>query len=91
MLNENELKTYTQLMKTRFMEDPGVLFQVNGLDRADLLIAALEGQIQAFMAENAVQLLPDGLGLLIGYSTREWPEGRLAQVMQQSAQKMRMF
>ncbi|OFV69095.1 GNAT family N-acetyltransferase [Acetobacterium wieringae] len=89
MLNENELKTYTQLMKTRFMEDPGVIFQVNGLDRADLLIEAqFAGQIQAFMVQNAVQVLPDGQGLLIGYATREWPEERLTQVMQQSAQQL---
>ncbi|WP_303869981.1 GNAT family N-acetyltransferase [Acetobacterium wieringae] len=89
MMTENELKTYTQLMKTRFMEDPGVIFQINGLDRADLLIEAqFEGQIQAFMAENAVQVLADGQGLLIGYATREWPEERLTGVMQQSAQKL---
>lgn len=89
MLNEKELRSYTQLMKTRFMEDPGVIFQINGLDRADLLIEAqFEGQIQAFMAENAVEVLADGQGLLIGYSTREWPEERLTQVMQQSSQQL---
>ena len=58
MLTKNELKTYTQLMKTRFMEDPGVIYQVKDLDRAELLIEAqFEGQIQAFMEVNALQVI----------------------------------
>lgn len=89
MLKEHELKTYAQLMKTRFMEDPGVIFQVKDLDRAELLIEAqFEGQIQAFMEENAVRILENGRGLLIGYSTRELPEERLMNVMQQSSLKL---
>ena len=89
MIKQSELKTYAELMKTRFMEDPGVIFQVKDLDRAELLIKAqFEGQIEAFMVENAVQVLADGKGLLIGYSTRELPEDRLMNVMQQSSQKL---
>lgn len=89
MLNENELKTYIQLLKTRFMEDPGVIFQLDDLERAELLIEAqFEGQIMAFMKENAVQILADGKGVLIGYSTRELPEERLMNVLQQSSQKL---
>lgn len=58
MIKQSELKTYAELMKTRFMEDPGVIFQVKDLDRAELLIKAqFEGQIEAFMEENAVQVL----------------------------------
>ncbi|MBC3901003.1 hypothetical protein GH811_15405 [Acetobacterium malicum] len=89
MLKESELKTYAELMKTRFLEDPGVIFQVKDLDRAELLIKAqFEGQIEAFMEENAVQVQADGKGLLIGYSTRDLPEDRLMNVMQQSSQKL---
>lgn len=89
MLKESELRTYVELMKTRFLEDPGVIFQVKDLDRAELLIKAqFEGQIEAFMEENAVQVQADGKGLLIGYSTRDLPEDRLMNVMQQSSQKL---
>ncbi|MBU4439394.1 MAG: hypothetical protein L6276_11335 [Acetobacterium sp.] len=89
MLNEHELKNCAQLMKNRFMEDPGVIFQLHDLDRAELLIEAqFEGQIQAFMEENAVQILEGGKGLLIGYSTKELPEDRLINVMQQSSRKL---
>ena len=89
MLTKNELKTYTQLMKTRFMEDPGVIYQVKDLDRAELLIEAqFEGQIQAFMEVNALQVIEGGKGMLFGYSTKELPEEQLMDVMQQSSLKL---
>ncbi len=89
MIKQSELKTYAELMKTRFMEDPGVIFQVKDLDRAELLIKAqFEGQIEAFMEAHAVQVLEDGKGLLIGYLTRDLPEDRLMNMMQQSSQKL---
>lgn len=86
MINETALKTYTELLKTRFREDPGVIYQVKGLKRADLLLECqFAGQIQAFMDVNAVRFLPDGKGLLIGYSSRELPEAQLMAVMQQAS------
>lgn len=88
MIKDNDLQTYTQLMKTRFMEDPGVIFQVKDLERADLLIECqFENQIQAFMEENGVRVLEGGKGL-IGYFTKALPEDRLMKVMQQSSQKL---
>ena len=88
-MNEKDLKIYTQLMKTRFMEDPGVKFQLGDLERAELLIGLqFEGQIEAFMTENAVSILDDGRGLLIGYSTKEFPEEKLFEVMQHSSRKL---
>lgn len=88
-MKENELKAYTQLMKTRFMEDPGVLFQIKDLERAGMLIELqFEGQIQAFMEENAVNVLDGGKGLLIGYSTNALPEDKLIPVMQRSSRKL---
>ncbi|MBC3797514.1 GNAT family N-acetyltransferase [Acetobacterium tundrae] len=88
-MKENELKLYTQLMKTRFMEDSGVIFQINGLERAGLLVdLQFEGQIQAFDRQNAVKVLNGGKGLLIGYSTEELPEEKLFKIFQQSSQKL---
>lgn len=88
-MKEDELKIYAQLMKTRFMEDPGVMFQINGLERAGLLVdLQFEGQIQAFDRQNAVHVLNGGKGLLIGYSTEELPEEKLFEMLQQSAQKL---
>lgn len=89
MIKDNDLQTYTQLMKTRFMEDPGVIFQVKDLERAGLLIEfQFESQIQAFMEENGVRVLEGGKGLLIGYFTKALPVDRLMKVMQQSSQKL---
>lgn len=88
-MNKSELKTYVQVMKTRFMEDPGVMFQLGDLKRADLLIGLqFEGQIEAFMEQNAVRALDGGKGLLIGYSTKELNEAKLLEVMQQSSRKL---
>jgi len=88
-MKKNELKLYTQLMKTRFMEDSGVIFQINGLERAGLLVdLQFEGQIQAFDRQNAVKVLNGGKGLLIGYSTEELPEEKLLEIFQQSSQKL---
>jgi len=71
------------------MEDPGMMFQINDLERAGLLVdLQFEGQIQAFDRQNAVSVLDGGKGLLIGYSTGELPEEKLFEMLQQSAQKL---
>ena len=76
-------------MSTRFLEDPGVMFQINDLKRADFLLSLqFADQIQAFSKHNAVQLLNDGQGLLIGYSSKEIPEPLLLEIMQQSSSKL---
>ena len=88
-MKENVLKEYAKLMKTRFLEDPGVIFQIGHLERAELLLSLqFEGQIQAFQQRNAVKVLADGKGLLIGYSSKELPEEQLLEVLQQSSQKL---
>lgn len=85
-MKEIELKKYAKLMTTRFLEDPGVVFQISGLKRAEFLLSLQsEGQIQAFSQHNAVQVLDGGQGLLIGYSSKELPEPLLLEVMQQSS------
>jgi N-acetylglutamate synthase-like GNAT family acetyltransferase len=89
VLKEIELKKYANLMTTRFLEDPGVMFQINDLKRADFLLSLQSaGQIQAFSKYNAVHLLDDGQGLLIGYSSKEIPEPLLFEIMQQSSLKL---
>ena len=76
-------------MTTRFLEDPGVMFQISELKRAEFLLSLQsEGQIQAFSQHNAVQVLDGGQGLLIGYSSKELPEPLLLEVMQQSSLKL---
>ena len=88
-MRENELKTYAKLMATRFMEDPGVRFQIQGLKRAELLMTLqFEGQIEAFDQHHAVQRLNEGRGLLIGYATSELPQEPLMAALQQSAAKL---
>lgn len=89
MLKEKELNIYADLMSSRFSEDPGVLFQIGGLERAELLLSLqCEGQIQAFDLQNAVKVLDGGKGLLIGYSSVELPEEQLLEVLQQSSRKL---
>ncbi len=88
-MKEIELKKYVNLMATRFLEDPGVIFQIKDLKRADFLFSLqAAGQIQAFSEYNAVHLLDDGQGLLIGYSSKELPEPLLLEIMQQSSVKL---
>lgn len=85
-MKEIELKKYAKLMTTRFLEDPGVVFQISGLKRAEFLLSLQsEGQIQAFSQHNMVEVLDGGQGLLIGYSSKELPEPLLLEVMQQSS------
>jgi len=89
VLKEKELKIYADLMSSRFSEDPGVLFQIGGLERAELLLTLqCEGQIQAFDQQNAVKVLDGGKGLLIGYSSKELPEEQLFEVLQQSSLRL---
>lgn len=88
-MKENELKEYAKLMTMRFLEDPGVLFQIGQLERAELLLSLqCEGQIQAFGQQNAVKVLGGGKGLLIGYSSKELLEEQLLEVLQQSSLKL---
>lgn len=88
-LKEIELKKYAKLMAARFMEDPGVMFQIMDLERSEyLLTLQAEGQIQAFSQHNAVQVLDDGLGFLIGFSSKKLPEPLLLEVMQQASLKL---
>ena len=57
-MKENELKECAKIMKTRFLEDPGVMFQLGNLERGELLLSLqAEGQIQAFDQLNAVRIL----------------------------------
>lgn len=89
MLNENELKKYANLMTSRFLEDPGVMFQIGDLQRAEFLFSLqAAGQIQAFSEYNSVYMLDDGKGILIGYSSEEIPEPLLLEIMQQSSMKL---
>jgi hypothetical protein len=46
------------------------------------------GQIQAFSEYNAMHLLDDGQGLLIGYSSKEIPEPLLLEIMRRSSMKL---
>lgn len=88
-MKETELKKYATLMTTRFLEDPGVMYQIADLERAEFLLTLQsEGQIQAFSKHNAVHLLDDGQGLLIGYSLKEIPAPLLLEIMQQSSLKL---
>lgn len=88
-MKENKLKEYAKLMKTRFLEDSGVIFQIGHLERGELLLSLqCEGQIQAFDQQNAVKVLDGGKGLLIGYSSKELPEEQLFEVLQQSSLKL---
>lgn len=89
MLKEKELKVYADLMSSRFSEDPVVLFQIGGMERAELLLSLqCEGQIQAFDKQNAVRVLDGGKGLLIGYSSKQLTEVQLFEVLQQSSLKL---
>lgn len=89
MLDRIALKKYTELMTTRFSEDPGVKFQMEDLERADFLLALQsEGQIEAFDQYHAVQFLDDGQGLLIGYSSKDISESLLLEIMQNSSLKL---
>ena len=89
MLEEITLKKYTELMATRFSEDPGVKFQMEDLERAGFLLTLQsEGQIEAFDKYNAVQFLDEGQGLLIGYSSKEISEPLLLEIMQNSSLKL---
>lgn len=88
-MKENELKIYAQLLTRGFLEDPGVVFQTKGLERAELLLSLQsEGQIQAFSEQNAVRVLEDGKGILIGYSLKELPEPLFVKLMQQSCRQL---
>ncbi|HNX29946.1 MAG TPA: GNAT family N-acetyltransferase [Syntrophomonadaceae bacterium] len=83
------MEKYTKLMTTRFLEDPGVMFQVSNLERAEFLFSLqCKAQIQAFSQHNAVRLLEDGKGLLIGYSSVELPETLFLELMQQSSREL---
>jgi len=84
-----ELKECAKIMKTRFLEDPGVMFQLGNLERGELLLSLqCEGQIQAFNQLNAVRVLDGGRGFLIGYSSEELPEEKLFEALQQSSVKL---
>ncbi len=86
MLNEKELKEYANLMCSRFLEDPGVMVQLRGLKRAEMLFyLGCEGQIKAFDQQNAVHVLENGQGLLIGYSSNSLPDEPLLEVFQQAS------
>jgi hypothetical protein len=88
-LKENELKEYAKLMTMRFLEDPGVVFQISCLERAELLFSLqCEGQIRAFAKRNAVQVLDGGKGLLIGYSMKELSGEQLLEVFQEASIKL---
>lgn len=88
-MKENELKECAKIMKTRFLEDPGVMFQLGNLERGELLLSLqCEGQIQAFNQLNAVRVLDGGRGFLIGYSSEELPEEKLFEALQQSSVKL---
>ena len=81
MLNEKELKEYAQLMSSGFLEDPGVLLQIGGLERAEMLFyLQCAGQIRAFDQQSAVQVLENSKGLLIGYSSNSLNEKQLLQL-----------
>ena len=85
-MNKTELNQYASLMTTCFLKDPGVAAQLAGLERAELLLTLQnESQIEAFDQKGAVRTLPDGKGLLIGYSSRELPDEELLKVLQQSS------
>jgi predicted GNAT family N-acyltransferase len=89
MLNEKELKAYAKLMASRFLEDPAVAVQMGGLKRAELLFALIcEGQIEAFNRQNAVHVLENTQGLLIGFSSKALPEERLPELFQQASAKL---
>ncbi|MBP1762926.1 MAG: hypothetical protein H6Q64_2468 [Firmicutes bacterium] len=86
MLDEKDLKVYTELMASRFIKDPGVMAQVNGLERAKMLFAlSCEGQILAFDQRNLLQVLENGKGLLIGYSSDTLTQEQLLEVYQQAS------
>ncbi len=83
MLNEKEIRDYAQLMSSRFLEDPGVLLQIGGLERADMLFyLQYDGQIRAFDQQSAVQVLENSKGLLIGYSSNSLNEKQLLQLQE---------
>ena len=89
MLKEKELKEYANLMASRFLEDPGVMVQLSGLKRTELLFyLSCEGQIEAFDQQNAVHVLGNGQGVLIGYSSNSLPNERLVEVLQQASSKL---
>jgi len=88
-MEENELKMCAKVMKTRFLEDPGVMFQLGNLERGELLLTLqCEGQIRAFNQLNSVRVLNGGRGFLIGYSSEEVPEEKLFEALQQSSVKL---
>lgn len=88
-MEENKLKEYVNLMKTRFLEDPGVLFQIGGLDRAEALFSLqCEAQIQAFDRQNAVQLLEDDKGFLIGFFSELLPFDKFIETLQEASSKL---
>jgi len=88
-MKEDELKKYAHLMTARFLQDPGVQFQIDNLERAELLFSLqCEGQIHAFNRHNAVHVLDGGKGFLIGYSTKELSEELLLEVFQQASLKL---
>ena len=88
-MKDKELREYAKLMKTRFLKDPGVVFQIGDLERAELLLyLQSKGQIQAFDQKNAVKVLEGGKGFLIGYSTKELTEEQLLETLQNSSLKL---
>jgi N-acetylglutamate synthase-like GNAT family acetyltransferase len=89
MLDEKVLKAYTELMASRFIKDPGVMAQVNGLERAKMLFTlSCEGQILAFDQRNLLQVLENGKGLLIGYSSDTFTQEQLLEVYQQASSRL---
>jgi len=89
MLNEKELKEYTHLMASRFLKDPGFIAQIGALERAEMLLyLQCEGQIRAFDKQNAVKVLENGQGLLIGYSSNSLNEEQLMEDLGQDSSKL---
>jgi len=89
MLDEKDLKVYTELMASGFIKDPGVMAQVNGLERAKMLFAlSCEGQILAFDQRNLLQVVENGKGLLIGYSSDTLTQEQLLEVYQQASSRL---
>lgn len=79
-MNPKEIKEYAALMASSFLEDPGVLVQLGAVKQAKLLLyQSCKRQIRAFDQHNAVRVLSNGRGLLIGCPSTLLDEGEIGR------------
>lgn len=88
-MKSNDIEIYVNLMVECFKDDPGVMFQLQGIDdKHNFFALQCKCQIEAIAGLDGITTCGDGVGMVMGYFTEKAVLKRLNENLQARASNL---